>query len=325
MRTLFKDAFSKDYDITAVSDGQEALDAVDSDELPDIILLDIDMPRIDGFETMRRLKDDESTRDIPIIIFTGQFPDETEMAAFELGAVDFITKPYSLASIKARLRVHVELKSYRDHLDQMVAIRTQQLMRSQQEITVHLGRAAEYRDNETGKHIQRVSRFAGLLASAAGLPDNRAELIRLTSPLHDIGKIGIPDEILLKPGSLTNDELAVMRTHTDIGVKILSGGESEVLREAAVIAGTHHERWDGTGYPKGIAGPDIPIEGRIVAVCDVFDALTSERPYKKAWDVQDAVDLVQSEAGKQFDPNLARAFGSILDEVLAVRDDVGTD
>jgi putative two-component system response regulator len=205
-------------------------------------------------------------------------------------------------------------------LEQKVRERTRELEETRMEIIRRLGRAAEYRDNETGLHIIRMSKFSQILGQATGMSDQDSGMLLNASPMHDIGKIGIPDSILLKPGKLDADEWEIMKTHSSIGAKILSGHPSELMQMAREIALTHHEKWDGSGYPGGLSGEEIPLSGRIVALADVFDALTSERPYKKAWAVDDAVSFIKENSGKHFDPTLVELFIDRLDEIIEVRD-----
>jgi putative two-component system response regulator len=209
---------------------------------------------------------------------------------------------------------------YTNWMIEMLKKRNRELETARREIVVRLGRAAEYRDNETGMHVIRMSNYSAALARAAKLPEEQCDLILQASPMHDVGKIGIRDNVLLKPGKLEGDEWTNMKTHVDIGVSILSGGDSKIIQLAQEIAATHHEKYDGSGYPKGLKGEEISISGRIVPICDVFDALTSVRPYKKAWTVEDAIDLLKQEKGKHFDPALVDMFISILPEILEIRE-----
>ena len=215
--------------------------------------------------------------------------------------------------------LHKQVKEQNERLEEQVKERTKQLEDSRRDVIQRLGLAAEYKDNETGNHVIRMSKFSQLLALEAGLSAREANVILDAAPMHDVGKIGIPDRVLLKPGKLDADEWAIMQTHVTIGAEILSGGESELMVMAKSIALSHHEKWDGTGYPAGLSGKNIPIEGRICALCDVFDALTSERPYKKAWPIDKAMALIKEQSGQHFDPDLVIAFERILDEVLVYR------
>lgn len=209
---------------------------------------------------------------------------------------------------------------YTNFMIEMLKERNRQLEKTRQEIIQRLGRAAEYRDNETGMHVVRMSHYSQALAKKANLSKERCDLILQASPMHDVGKIGIPDKVLLKPGKLEGEEWTTMQTHVEVGASILSGSDSRLMQLAEEIAATHHEKFDGTGYPKGLKGEEISIEGRIVPICDVFDALTSERPYKKAWTVEDAINLLKREKGKHFDPDLVDKFISILPEILEIRE-----
>ncbi len=228
--------------------------------------------------------------------------------ALELGAVDYIIKPFSPHIVKARVRTHLRLVS------------VEEVVQTRLEIVRCLGKAAEYKDNETGAHVLRMSHYSRIVALALGLSDAHADLLLHAAPMHDIGKIGIPDSILCKPGRLTEQEWEIMRQHTVIGAQILGNHPSGLLRLAATIALCHHEKWDGSGYPRGLAGEDIPLEARIVAIADVFDALTSVRPYKRAWSVDDAVELIRSESGGHFDPRVVEAFLESLPEILQIKE-----
>lgn len=295
----------------------------------DLVLLDLNMPEIDGFqvmETMRVIIDKEDDF-LPVIVLTAQTDRESRLRALETGARDYLTKPFDRTELGTRIRnmlevrlMHNQIRDQNKMLEQRVRERTQEIEETRLEIITRLGRAAEYRDNETGLHIIRMSKISALLAREAGLDEIECRLILNASPMHDVGKIGIPDGVLLKPGKLESDEWEIMKTHAEIGAEILSGNNSDLLQMARVIAQTHHEKWDGSGYPGGLAGEDIPLEGRIVALADVFDALTSERPYKKAWPVQDAIDFINEQAGKHFDPMLVEKFNQNLDEILRIRD-----
>jgi putative two-component system response regulator len=244
--------------------------------------------------------------------------DETQ--GFELGAVDYITKPVSAAVVKARVKTQLALYDQQRLLEQQVKARTQELEETRFEIIRRLGRAAEYKDNETGLHVVRMSHYARLLAIRLGLPSTFCDLLYNAAPMHDIGKIGTPDAVLKKPGKLDAKEWAIMQQHAAIGAEIIGDHSDPLLQLARSIALTHHEKWDGSGYPNGLAGEAIPIEGRIIAVADVFDALTSQRPYKQAWTIEATMTLFDNQAGKHFDPKLVQEFKQILPQVLAIRD-----
>ncbi len=291
----------------------------------DIVLLDIRMPGMDGFQVLEALTDAIRDDYLPVLVLSADLDPATRLKALELGARDFIAKPFERSEVLTRVRNLLEVRIlYKRHrrqseiLEAKVRERTQQLYRTQLEIVRRLARAGEYRDNETGMHVIRMSKSCQALGLAAGLSAGRCELLLYTSPLHDVGKIGIPDRILLKPGKLTAEEWEIMKTHVDIGASILTDHGSEIIRMARIIVLTHHEKWDGTGYPKGLTGEDIPVEGRIAALCDVFDALTSERPYKRAWSVEEALAYVESNAGLHFEPRLVRVFTAILPDILAI-------
>jgi len=310
----------KEYLLLAAINGAKALQIARSAQKPDIILLDVMMPEMDGYEVCRRLKSDSRTAHIPVIFITGMGEAESETLALSLGAVDYITKPIIPAVVKARVKTHLALYDQSRELESLVQARTEELQRTRLQIIQDLGRAAEYKDNETGMHVIRMSNYARLLAKAAGLDERVVELVFNAAPMHDVGKIGIPDSIVLKPGPLNDEEWAIMKTHPAIGAGIIGDpNDSDLLEMAVTVAMTHHEKWNGQGYPKGLSGEDIPIEGRITAVADVFDALTSERPYKKPWSVEDAMDLLKREAGAHFDPLLIPLFEEILPEILKVK------
>jgi putative two-component system response regulator len=258
--------------------------------------------------------------------------------ALDLGAYGYVTKPFkgneiliNVANALRRRRLELENRRHRRELEETVAARTTALREAivelehfHEETIRRLSAAAELRDFETGQHIDRMSRYGALLAEKVGLDSHRVELMRIASPMHDVGKIGIPDRILLKPGSLTTAERRLMESHTEVGYEILRGSEAELLKLAATLAWTHHERVDGTGYPRGLKGDEIPIEGRIAAVADVFDALTSTRPYRAPLSVPDALDLMRAGRGTQFDEEVLDHFLDAFDEVLAIRADAGS-
>lgn len=294
----------------------------------DLILLDIRMPVLDGYGVMAQLQEDaDATGDyVPVLVLTAQNDEETRLKALEAGAKDFVTKPFNRVEVLNRIRnmlevrlLHKQLRAHNEILEQRVRERTAELRDTRLEIVRRLGLAAEYRDNETGLHIVRMSKYSALLARAAGLDEKQQELILNASPMHDIGKLGIPDRVLLKPGRLDDEEWAVMRTHAEIGARILDDHPSTLLQMAARIARCHHERWDGRGYPAGLSGEDIPLEARIVAVADVFDALTSKRPYKEAWTVEAAIDELRRVAGSHLDPRLVELFLGQLPAVLDIK------
>ncbi len=315
------------YCCETARDGETALQMM-AEIKPDIVLLDIMMPGLDGFEVARRLKSQESTRHIPIIMLTALNDRESRIKGLNAGAEEFLNKPFDQLELRVRIRNLLKIKEYQDFLqdhnellETQVKARTQELWETRLDIVRSLGRAAEYRDNETGMHIIRMSKFSQSLALAIGQSRDWGEMILNASPMHDIGKVGIPDKILLKPGKLTPEEWEIMKTHTSIGAEILQAQRpSNLSTMAASIAIAHHEKWDGSGYPNGLVGEDIPLEARIVALADVFDALTSERPYKKAWSVEDAVAEIRKLSGSHFQPMLVEAFMDVLPDVSQIRE-----
>lgn len=292
----------------------------------DLVLLDIRMPKMDGFQVMAMLNELEHESYVPVLVLTAQNDDATKLRALEAGAKDFLVKPFDQIEVMLRISnmlevrlLHKQARNQNKILDQKVRDRTRELNETRLEVIRRLGRAAEYRDNETGFHIIRMSKFTQLIALKAGMDEGQAELLLNASPMHDIGKIGIPDRILLKPGKLDAEEWNIMRTHAKIGADILSGHDSALMGMASEIALCHHEKWDGSGYPNGLSGKDIPLSGRIVAISDVFDALTSVRPYKKAWPVEEAINEIERGAGKHFDAELVEVFHQTIPEILDVR------
>ncbi len=306
-----------EYNVKAATSGAKALE-IAKRFIPDIILLDIMMPVMDGYTVCAILKQDLRTRNIPVIFVTAMDDVANEERGFELGAVDYITKPVSPPIALARIKTHLRLYDQNRALAEMVNERTQELNDSRLEIVRRLGLAAEYRDNETGRHVIRMSCYCRVLALALGLDEEEADLILQASPMHDVGKIGIPDSILRKPGRLTDSERTIMQQHTVFGAEIIGRHDSPLLALARTVAETHHERWDGTGYPRGLKGEDIPLVGRIAAIADVFDALISKRVYKKPWPFDRAIAKIQEERGGHFDPALVDAFMDNLDEILAI-------
>ncbi len=302
--------------------------------LPDIILLDICMPNMSGFDICRYVKENQETNDIPVIFITSEQDPLSLNKAFELGAVDYIKKPFDPIEVNARLKTHLKLKiaekklkDQNANLEIKVAERTKrleeknvELQKVKRETIFRLCLAAELRDSDTGNHIKRIQAYTELIALKCGMSPEDAEQLGLASSMHDLGKIGIPDYILLKPGKLSPEEFEIMKQHPSIGAKTLAGGDSELLRVAHIVALSHHERWDGQGYPNGLFGTQIPIEARIVGLVDVFDAMLSSRPYKKPFSVQKAVSIIIEEKGKHFDPELVEIFVSCLDEILIIKD-----
>lgn len=304
---VLKHILQDDYRLLFARDGERALELA-SNERPQLILLDVMMPGTTGHEVCVRLKADPRTEAIPVIFVTALSNPEDEALGFELGAVDYISKPVSAPIVRARVRTHLSL------------VRADVLRQTRLNIVQALGMAAEYKDNETGLHVIRMSHFSRIIALEAGFSAEDAEELLHAAPMHDVGKIGIPDAILQKPGKLDADEWAIMQQHPDIGARIIGEHDASMLQMARRIALGHHEKWDGSGYPAGLAGTDIPIEARIIAIADVFDALTSVRPYKRAWSVDEAVALIREQSGKHFDPQLVNCFLARLDEIIEIRD-----
>ena len=285
---------------------------------PDLILLDLQMPHADGFEVMRQLEPFLEGTWLPILVLTADTTSEAKQRALSAGARDFLAKPLDRTEVLLRIEnlletrmLHLELRGQNVRLEERVRLRTQDLEEARREVLERLALAAEYRDDETGEHAERVGRTAALLCSSLGWAEDEVELMRHAATLHDVGKIGIPDSILLKPGRLTPGEFDAMKSHVDVSRRILSGSRSPLLRLAEELAVSHHERWDGSGYPAGLRGEQIPLAGRVVAVADVFDALTHERPYKRAWPIEQAVAEICEQSGRQFDPRVVRAFRTL--------------
>jgi cyclic di-GMP phosphodiesterase len=290
---------------------------------PDVVLLDLHMPHLDGLALLKELQPLITPQCyLPIVVLTADETPELRNRALLLGAKDFLVKPFDPTEVALRIknlietrRLHIQLLNQNGTLEEKVRDRTLALEEAQLETLDRLARAAEYRDDNTGKHTQRVGVTAALVAERLGLSEARVELMRRAAPLHDVGKIGIVDQVLLKPGRLTVEEFEVVKTHAVIGAKILSGSRFEVLRYAEELARSHHERWDGRGYPDGLVSDDIPLSGRIVSIVDVFDALTHDRPYKRAWNPEDALQEIRSQSGKQFDPDVVAAFLDVAPSV----------
>lgn len=319
--------------------GEEALAKLNLDF--DLVLLDVMMPGMDGFEVARHIRENPDTKDLPIIMVTALSDKEDRLRAVEAGANDFVAKPVDITELRVRMdsllnmkEARDDLKGYMEKLEETVFDRMSDLRealvkmsdaqrktnRAYLDTIERLGIAAEYKDEDTARHIFRMSNYCAVLARGMGLPPDEVQTILRASPMHDVGKIGIPDAILLKPGKLTGEECNVMKTHAEIGRRILDGSDSELLKAGAIIAILHHEKWDGSGYPKGIAGEEIPLWGRICAVADVFDALTSKRPYKDAFPNEKAYAILKESSGGHFDPGVVEVFFEHLEEILAIQD-----
>ncbi|MBF0160198.1 MAG: response regulator [Magnetococcales bacterium] len=302
--------------VTEAEDGVQAWESLQQKPPPDLIISDVVMSRMDGFMLCETIRRQEEFRYLPIVLATSLDDVSSIEHAYRVGATDFITKPINWGLLGHRVRYILRTA----RTAQALADRELDLLRTRMEIIRRLGQAAEYRDNETGRHIQRMSHYSALIGRAYGLDLHDQELLLHAAPMHDVGKIGIPDSILLKPGKLTEGEFTIMKTHTLLGGQLLDQEPSLLLRTAHTIALTHHERWDGSGYPYGLAQEAIPVMGRICSLADVFDALTSKRPYKQPWSVEQAMGEISRCSGTVFDPNLVQIFHRILPEILAVRD-----
>ncbi len=327
-----------DYEIVTAANGEAALGKLSGNQI-DLILLDIMMPGMDGFEVIRRIRQDTAHRLLPIILVTSLHEKEDRVKGIEAGCDDFITKPVDKMELLARVRSLLKVKAYNDlminyrkELESEVTKRTDELKQALEKIkaasleTIYrLSMASEYKDVDTGTHIKRMSRYSAAVARRMGLDEETIETILYAAPMHDLGKIGIPDRILLKPGMLDPAEWEMMKQHSVIGAKILKGSDAEFIRLAEIIAQSHHEKWDGSGYPDGLKGKEIPIAGRITAIADVFDALTSKRPYKEALSVETSLAIIREGRGRHFDPDVVDAFFVILDEILTIKKEYDDD
>ncbi|MFA5214529.1 HD domain-containing phosphohydrolase [Sulfuricurvum sp.] len=329
------------YTIVTAANGAEALEKLDTYPI-DLILLDIMMPGMDGFEIARRVRQNDRMRQLPIILVTALRETEDRVKGIESGCDDFISKPVDKSELLARVRSLLKVKAYNDlmnnyqkELEIEVAKRTEELHHALESVkaasmeTIHrLSMAAEYKDEDTGAHIKRMSLYSAAVARKMGLDEHTVETILYAAPMHDIGKIGIPDKILLKPGKHDASEWEIMKQHALIGAEILKGSDAEFIRLGEVIARSHHEKWDGSGYPYALKGREIPIAGRITAIADVFDALLSKRPYKEPFSLEKSLGIIREGRGSHFDPEVVDAFFAIQDELLAIKkrcDDVQQD
>ncbi len=302
---VMREILGDKYQLVYAKNGASALAAAEKYNLS-LILLDINLPDMDGYEICKQLKGNPNTHQIPIIFVTAMNSNQDEEIGLKVGAVDYITKPFSPAIVLARVRIHLSL------------VKIEKLEASYREAIYMLGAAGHHNDTDTGVHIWRMAAYAARLADECGW-GLKSKLLELAAPMHDTGKIGIPDAILRKPASLTPDEWAIMKTHSQIGYDILSRGNSSVFKMAAEISLYHHEKWDGSGYPQGLSGEAIPESARIVAIADVFDALTMDRPYKKAWSVEEAIAEIKKGSGKHFEPQLVNKFENILPDICNIK------
>jgi len=293
---------------------------------PDMIVLDLLMPHLDGFQVMEQMNEFRREHYLPILALSEDKSSDVRIRALQSGATDFLNQPYENIEILFRIRnmimmrsLHLQVQNQNKILEQKVNERTKELKETQLDIIRRLAMAAEFRDGDTGSHIIRMSYYCERFGRSLGLDDEECELLFQASPLHDVGKIGIPDSILLKPGALTPEEFEIMKTHTTIGSQLLSGSNAPVMKMAEIIALTHQEKWDGSGYPQQLKGNEIPLVGQICGICDVFDALTSERPYKKAWDVDKALEQLDKEKGTHFQPRLIDRFLDIAEAIKEIK------
>ena len=320
------------YAIVKAANGKEALEQLASHPI-DLILLDVMMPGMDGFEVARKVRQDGTHKLLPIILVTALQDTEDRVKGIEAGCDDFLSKPFDQDELLARVHSLLKVKSYNDllanyrtELEAEVAQQTAELKRAferikaaSMETILRLSIAAEFKDTGTGEHIKRMSYYAAAIARQMGLDENTIEGILYAAPMHDIGKVGIPDRILTKPGKLDPDEWEIMKKHPLIGAKILAGSDVEFIQLAETIAHYHQEKWDGSGYPEHLKGTQIPLTSRIVSIADVFDALTSKRPYKEAFTTEVSLDIIREGRGSHFDPDVVDAFFAIQDEILAIK------
>jgi putative two-component system response regulator len=315
---ILSDILRDDYTVLAAKSGEKALQFV-LRQPPDLILLDVMMPGMDGFEVCTRLKAEKKWEKIPVIFITAMNEIKDEAHGFEVGAVDYITKPVSPPIVQARVRSHLALADQQRACEKTVERQVATIKQGQKDAIFMLGQAGHYNDDQTGVHIWRMASYARALSKAAGWNIPRQRQMLLAAPMHDTGKIGIPDNILKKPGKLTEEEWVIMRGHSAIGHKILSLSKAPIFVLAAEVALSHHERWDGGGYPNRLAGEDIPESARIVAIADVFDALTMKRPYKDPWPLDRAFSYIKTSDG-QFDPTLVEMFLGIQEQISEIKE-----
>jgi putative two-component system response regulator len=326
---LIEDIFGGDTNlvIKKAQDGKELLGLIEREGFPDLILLDLMMPVMNGFDVLNRLKESREKNYFPIIVISALSDQQNIVNALSLGADDYVTKPFFMGELKTRVYNMLKLKEHDELLNRSLDIMQGNLLEkikmleyTQLEVIIRLGKAAEFRDNETGKHIERIADFVEIMVQEIEMSREEKVMMKYASPMHDVGKIGIPDNILLKPGKLTDDEFKIIKFHTIIGSKILSGTTISILELAREIAVSHHERWDGSGYPLKLKGTDIPLSGMIVSVTDVFDALTSERVYKAAWPIEKALDYIKEQREKQFAPDVVDAFLKVVNKIIKIKE-----
>lgn len=325
---LVESVFRNDPDllIRKAENGKELMLYIEDHGVPDLLILDLMMPVMDGFDVLRNLKSAREAKYFPVIVLSALADKQSIVKALSMGADDYVTKPFFVEELKARVNNMLKLKERDEYLNTSLDVmesnlleKLQMLENTQVEVIIKLGKAAEFRDDETGKHIERIADYVNMITEELGMNHELRVMMQYAAPMHDVGKIGIPDGVLMKPAKLTDDEFKIIKLHTLIGGKILSGTNLPLLELAKEIAITHHERWDGAGYPMGLKGSDIPISGRVVAVTDVFDAITSERVYKAAWPIERALEYIRDMRGKQFDPDVVDAFFAIEDKIIKIR------
>lgn len=321
---IFKE--DPDLEIKTAENGKKLLDLMENTDCPDLLILDLMMPVMDGFEVLKAIKEHRDKSYFPIIVLSALSDKSSVVEALKLGADDYVIKPFFVEEIKARVYNMLKLKERDELLNKSIDVletnlfeKLHMIERTQTEIIVRLGKAAEFRDDETGKHIERIADYVELISEYMGMERDLKMMLKYAAPMHDVGKIGIPDNILLKPGKLTDEEFDIIKLHTIIGGRILSGTTLPLLELAKEIALSHHERWDGKGYPLGLKGEEIPLSGRIVALTDVFDALTSDRVYKQAWSMEKTLDYIKEQRGRQFDPMVVDAFTALSDRIIDIK------
>jgi putative two-component system response regulator len=319
---LIGKALASEYRVKLAGDGGDALTLAAEAPQPDLILLDVDMPGASGFEICQLLKEDPATAHIPVIFLTGKVEPAEQLEGLDVGAVDYLAKPINGRLLMARVRIHLALSRRQAELERQVQERTAQLEDARSQLIRRLARAMEFHESAAaGNRVARVSQYAKLIAQAAGMKPEVAELMQKASPLYDIGKMGVPSEVLRRPGKLSAPDLERVRRHPELGAEIIGEHQDPVLALARRLALTHHERWDGTGYPKQLKGNDIPWPGRVMALVDAFEAMTTTQFYRqKPYTVEEAAKLIKAEFGKQFDPSLAEAFDKALPVMSKVRE-----
>ena len=306
---LLETKIDSDLEIVKCSSGEVALRKLEDIEV-NLILLDVVMDGMDGFETCKKIKEHPATKDVPVIFLTSRTDEDDIIKGFEVGGIDYISKPFREAEFIARVKTQLKISQ----------LQKREIENTQSEVILKMGEIGESRSEETANHVKRVAEYSYLLAELCGLEEKECKLLATASPMHDIGKVSTPDNILKKPGKLTKEEFAEMQKHTTIGYELFASSRGEILKTAAIVAHEHHEKYNGKGYPRGLKGNEIHIYGRITAVVDVFDALGSERVYKKAWKLDKILKLLEEEKGEHFDPYLVELFIDNLDKFLEIRD-----